>query len=244
MTKDEILHEIRTAAESNGGKPLGRNRFLRLTGITNYEIGKYGARWSDALRDAGFEPNTMNVAHDDDFLMEKFVALTRKLGHVPTAAEMRLERSSSDPSFPNAKVYDRLGSKNDRIGKALSYCRERSGYEDVATILEAAYTRPSEPSDYRHESVAESPAYGFVYLVKGHPGEYKIGRTNIVDRRLSELGTTFPVEQTLVHEIKSDDPVGVEAYWHARFADKRMRGEWFKLSATDVKAFRRWRRIF
>lgn len=104
--------------------------------------------------------------------------------------------------------------------------------------------RPPKPIDDRPESVAENAAYGFVYLVRGHRGEYKIGRTNLVDRRLSELGATYPVEQTLVHEIKTDDPVGVERYWHNRLAEKRMRGEWFKLTVADVKAFKRWRRVF
>ncbi len=88
-------------------------------------------------------------------------------------------------------------------------------------------------------STEDGTKYGFVYLVRGHPGEYKIGRTNLVDRRVPELGAISPVEQMLVHEIKTADPAGVEAYWHARFAGQRMRGEWFRLNAADVKAFKR-----
>jgi hypothetical protein len=39
MTREEILNEIRRTAAENGGKPLGRDRFLRITGITEYEVG-------------------------------------------------------------------------------------------------------------------------------------------------------------------------------------------------------------
>lgn len=51
-------------------------------------------------------------------------------------------------------------------------------------------------------------SYGFVYLARGHRGEYKIGRTNLVDRRIAEVGATSSVELTLIHEIKTDDPAG------------------------------------
>jgi len=65
-----------------------------------------------------------------------------------------------------------------------------------------------------------------------------------VNRRVSQLATGSSVDLEVVHEIKTDDPAGVEAYWHRRFADRRLRGEWFKLSAADVRAVKRWRRIY
>lgn len=46
---------------------------------------------------------------------------------------------------------------------------------------------------------------------------------------------------TVEHTLTTDDPVGIERYWHQRFAERRLNGEWFALSREDVAAFRRGR---
>ncbi len=117
-------------------------------------------------------------------------------------------------------MFDRLGSKNDRIARALEYCRVNAVAADVVAILEAAYI-PDGRSECDSPSAERRVSFGFVYLARGHPGEFKLGRTNLVDRRLAELGAMSPTELTLSHAIKTDDPAGVEAYWHQRFAEKR-----------------------
>lgn len=241
MDKESIITEIRRTAKENGDKPLGVSRFEQATGIRPYDWQKYWARFSEAQREAGFEPNKLVGSFTDEHLFVRVADLTRELQKFPTAQEMRIKRHA-DPDFPNAKVYERLGNRSRLVARVAEYCGEHSEYADVAELLkplvtDSGFTSESEPS-------STNDSYGFVYLVKGHPNEYKIGRTNLVDRRLSELGATASIEQSLIHEIKTDDPAGIEAYWHRRFQDKRMKGEWFKLTAADIKIFKRWRRIY
>jgi len=240
-TKSEILDEIRRTAAANGGVPLGSSRFEHVTGIRPYDWEKYWARFGDAQSEAGFVPNTLRGAYEDGFLISRLVDLVRELRRFPTQRELRIKRMA-DATFPNEQAFNRWGSKNDRVGRVLAFCDDKPEYEDVIEICEAVYApnlSAPDVEDVRPVSVV----YGFVYLAQGHPGEYKIGRTNLVDRRLAEIGATASVQLKVIHEIKTDDPSGVEAYWHKRFEQKWMRGEWFRLTAADVAAFKRWRRL-
>ena len=69
-TKHHILDEIKRTARENGGVPLGKERFFQETGI-RYEdwFGKYWVRWGDAVQEAGFAPNRMQDAYNEDVLI-------------------------------------------------------------------------------------------------------------------------------------------------------------------------------
>jgi hypothetical protein len=58
-----------------------------------------------------------------------------------------------------------------------------------------------------------------------------------------ELAIQLPEKAVQIHLIETDDPGGVEAYWHNRFQAKRKNGEWFDLGTAEVSAFKRWRKI-
>ena len=57
--------------------------------------------------------------------------------------------------------------------------------------------------------------------------------------RERELAIQLPEKTVMVHSIKTDDPAGIEDYWHRRFSERRKNGEWFELSAQDIADFKR-----
>lgn len=234
-TKDHILSEICRLAEENNGTPLGRERFETATGIRGWEWeGRYWARWSDAVREAGYEPNAwQSKHHDDDALVRILAEMTRSLGHFPTTAELKLARRS-DTSVPNEKVFTRLGNKTEQLARVLTFARSDDDFTDVATICESVSPRQGRTKP----AVAEQIVTGVVYLIR--MGEFhKIGKSNDIGRRVYELGIQLPEKHDVVHVIETDDPSGIEAYWHRRFASQRANGEWFRLAPADVAAFQR-----
>lgn len=234
MDKQHVLDEIRRTAEENGGVPLGKKRFERETGIRESDwYGVHWARWSDAVQEAGFSPNKLREAYEEKFILEKLISLIRELGHFPADGELRL-RANMDSSFPSHNVFTaQLGKKKNKVEKVLRYCEAHPGFEDIPPLLPVIV--PAAPETDVDESPEE---FGFVYLLKSGR-YYKIGRTNAVGRREREIALQLPEKAATVHSIKTDDPAGIEAYWHKRFESKRKQGEWFELSPQDVKAFKR-----
>lgn len=216
---------------------MGQVTFETETGINSWDWGQYWARFSDAHREAGYEPNQLNTAYSDEFIFEKVIGLIRRLGKFPTRGEFRLERNT-DPRFPSINALRRLGPKQIQVQRVIEYCNSKSGNEDIVEIC-GLNQEKSDP----HKDVNESDyQVGEVYLFKSGR-YYKIGKTNDTVRRGAELRTQLAERPKLIHSINTDDPSGIEAYWHNRFKSRRMNGEWFDLKPTDVKAFKRWRRI-
>ena len=78
----------------------------------------------------------------------------------------------------------------------------------------------------------------FQEVEKQIAGSYKIGMSTAVENRVRTLNTHLPRKGRLLHVIGTDDPQGVEQYWHRRFASRRIHGEWFRLDRTDIAAFK------
>jgi hypothetical protein len=117
----------------------------------------------------------------------------------------------------------------------MGYCRTREGYEDIIVLCEGHSPRHHVTKDQVEPAEGE---IGFVYLMKSGKF-YKVGRSNATGRREYELGIQLPEKLKTVHVIRTDDPPGIEAYWHRRFAPKLKNREWFDLDASDISAFKR-----
>jgi Meiotically Up-regulated Gene 113 (MUG113) protein len=233
VTKAHIVSEIVRTAKANKGVPLGRRQFYAETGIKETDwLGKHWARWGDAITEAGLTPNTLQVGYGEERLLERLASFARELGRFPGRNDIQL-KARLDKGFPHPTTFQRLGLKSELAAKLAKFCESKTGYDDVREFCTLAT-----PEERGEQSAGVEETFGSVYLLKSGRF-YKIGRSNAVGRRERELQIQLPERAASVHSIKTDDPVGIEDYWHRRFADRRKNGEWFELTSRDVAAFKR-----
>ncbi|WP_454619045.1 GIY-YIG nuclease family protein [Bradyrhizobium cenepequi] len=226
--RERILDEIKRLTKE-GGTPPGVIAFKRETGIQEHDWrGVYWARWGDALTEAGFAPNEWQGKHNTELVLAKFIQACRHYSRIPTSAELQMYARGFE-DFPNAKsLFSHFGSKDALLEHLRAWVTDKAEFADVADMLGSGKAKT--PSSNQKE--------GLVYLIKSG-AHYKIGRSDELERRVKEIRISLPEAATLVHSIRTDDPVGIEAYWHRRFGEKRANGEWFKLTSADVAAFKR-----
>jgi len=72
--------------------------------------------------------------------------------------------------------------------------------------------------------------FGFVYFISD--GTYvKIGMTNDIVMRFSQIQSSNPRKLTLLKFIPTEHPKGDERHFHKSFDKYKVRGEWFILSS-------------
>lgn len=233
LTKERIIAEIQRTAAENGGAPLGQRRFQTETGIVvGSWHGKYWRNWSEAVREAGLEANAASEAYGHEALALALTKLAAKLGRFPTGADIGLEKRA-DPAFPGKTAFDSLGTRAARVEAVRACASACPEYRNVLAIL-------PEPEQTAGDNGATEGVDGAVYMLKLGK-HYKIGKSFRVPQRHREIAIELPEKPDVVHVITTDDPTGIEAYWHKRFADRNTNGEWFALTRDDVQAFKRRR---
>ena len=132
-------------------------------------------------------------------------------------------------------MFRKIGNKKKLAATIVNYCRTHDGLEDVIELCTPHVGVEDSSSIVTTEAAQQD---GFVYLMKSGRF-YKIGRTDAVGRRHKEIKIQMPEPTDIIHSISTDDPSGIEAYWHRRFESKRKGGEWFDLTRADINAFKR-----
>ena len=232
MNKAHLLDENKRIAQVNNGQPPGRQTFEGETGIKSYHWKKFWPRWSEAVGEAGFSPNQYDNSYDEKELLKIYSRLAQELGKLRTQSDLVFKRHN-DANLPAFSTFGRFGGKMELIKRVAEFCANQSEYKTVAKLC-AEYVSPI-------QNVSEKTSHqedGCVYLIKSGRF-YKIGRANSAGRREYELSIQLPEKAKTIHVIRTDDPCGIEAYWHGRFALKRKNGEWFELSVEDIAIFKR-----
>jgi len=239
VKKDEMLNAMKKTAKENNGKPLGYKTFEKVTGIREWDWIQEWPRYSDFVIEAGFDPNLPYTKYPEGVLEEKLILLIRDKKKYPTVNEMLIEYKKN-PDFPYAAIKKRWGHF---VRDLVHYCKNNPGYED---ILEYCQPKLKKLDEKEKDDVTNNSSLrvGEVYLFKVGK-HYKIGHSKDLVRRGKEITLNTPDRLKLIHHFKTDDPSGLEAYWHKRFENKRWKEtEFFSLSFQDIQAFKRWKKLY
>lgn len=228
IQRAEIIQKIRDLAIESG-RPPGKQLFLKKTGISESQwYGLYWTSWGDALEEAGLKRNNVPEKISRESLLMYYALATRHFGKIPTKAELRMYRLQGH-EMPADKTYNNTFLNKAALDADLSaYIHKTEEFRDLRETVPLTL----------HDSDSPTPREGYVYLLSS--GRFfKIGRSDHIERRVKEISISLPERVDLIHTIRTDDPSGIEAYWHRRFADRRRNGEWFELRTEDIRAFKR-----
>lgn len=231
MTKHSMLRMIRDAADAEGGD-ISLRRFLAASGVKEKQIvGTHWATWNEAKREAGLETAVfVRPRIDEKAVIPVSADVLLQLGRWSTESELRLARKR-DPNIPSVRTIRRLEKDREFLRKLRGHCESHPRLAAVASFVTAKSRQASDPNALPVSTI------GHVYMMRSGR-RYKIGHTSSPTRRYREVRLDLPERTDLVHTIETDDPKGIEAYWHQRFSSVRIRDtEFFELSPADIAAF-------
>ena len=80
----------------------------------------------------------------------------------------------------------------------------------------------------------------YIYIIQSkETGQFKIGKTKNIKRRLKQLQTGSSGELVIIDEFKTNYPNKLEKYLHNIFKHENTIGEWFTLCYSEVGKFKR-----
>jgi len=137
-------------------------------------------------------------------------------------------------------VQDNFGnimSKNEmkRLAEYLHYSSENldedSLIDDEIDELMAEIVKHDAP---KKRTSVKKDKRGYIYIIKGENGRYKIGASKTPEKRCSSLSLASCEKHTLIHFFECEDMYKREKEIHEKYKDKRAHSEWFELSKDDI----------
>jgi hypothetical protein len=243
ISREEILAEIRKFVGANGGEVPGERTFASATRIKESAWkGKYWARWTDAVREAGYDPNAMTQRIPDEDILEQLAGFITKLGYFPVRDEINVHARTTS-GFPVWQtIKKRYGGMPQTVMALLEFSRKTENTV-LAKLCEDRLEREAlKPKADATRPPKTTAKMGFVYL-KYSPSLrlYKIGKANNADKRGAGISLLLPEDLVPKHEIKTDWPYILEKYWENRFRAKKKQGEWYDLNSADIESFKKRR---
>lgn len=161
------------------------------------------------------------------------------LGRVTWMEEYRIysECPECGPGSEFSRTYDQGGV----IHGACQYCTGRADYIICHGDGTATLTVPvcEECKPFYQYDLVNSPRHGFVYLVDSQVGYFKIGRSREPVERFRKFDVMLPYDMMVIALIETKDMYKLEKELHWRFAESRVRGEWFALNPQQVLFIKR-----
>lgn len=235
-SKDEIVKEYKKLKAIIGHSPDSQTFYDKSpVSKRDAELAFGSKTYTKIQKAAGDEPRVFghpSISPDEYF--KQYGSAVREFQGIPKIADWKHRRFK-----PSITGYcKKFGLRWSQMPlEFLNWAALKPEWADVVDICRSAL-----PAQTLDAAVAQDKI-GYVYLMKSG-SLYKIGWSESPKRREYEVDQKSPYPTKLIHEIETDDPAGVESYWHGRFRDKHKKGEFFELSPEDVTAFRRWKKIW
>lgn len=159
----------------------------------------------------------------------------------------------SDPDDWETSIF-KQNSGRDKVRRILNelikagYLDKREPIRDPATKQIVAYT-PYKVYEFVETDNDAKPnkkpasSKGFIYLIQGADSLYKIGKSKEPKKRISRLEVKLPFDIQVEHLIPSNSYHEAEIHLHERYAHRRIRGEWFDLSTSEVNEIKEIQRL-
>ena len=250
MNKDWYRSKIREIAEKNGGRAPGARYFYSETGTRESDwrrkLWNEWNNWGDVLEEFGFERGVFVTAIEKATILRVLAEFIQSFDPPRFPIQDELIRARRRGlALPGDNTIRRQIGERDAVIRALTeFCQGKEQYQAALHVCQNMSASNQDPITDALDEPTENVDSGWVYLIRAQ-GAYKIGCSRAPYRRAAEIANQSASGAELLHKIETDDPEGIERYWHQRFSEKRLSGlnkvsgEWFALNAGDTKAFKR-----